>query len=194
MLRRVVGLFMLLAATALAAAVSVRSPILRGNQAFMAGDPANAESFYRSARQRRPSSGVALFNLGEVAAVEQHYVEAVDDFQRAAVLLSSRKDQARAHYNRGHALFRLGKLTEALGAFENALGLDPDDEDARYNVTLVRSLLEQQQQDDGSRIRPLPREEAERVLDQTATHVLQSAPRQASPGTGPRRGGDEPDK
>lgn len=49
---------------------------------------------------------------------------------------------ADGHYNRGNALARLGRYGEAIAAYEQALQLDPNMEDAAYN----KSLLEQQQQ------------------------------------------------
>ncbi len=50
----------------------------------------------------------------------------------------------RAQYNRGNSLARLGRLDEAVDAYEQALAKNPDDEDARFNNELVEALLEQQ--------------------------------------------------
>ena len=47
-------------------------------------------------------------------------------------------------YNRGNALARAGRLEEALDAYDRALELEPENEDARYNRDLVEKLLEQQ--------------------------------------------------
>lgn len=49
-------------------------------------------------------------------------------------------------YNQGNALARLGRLEEALTAFEAALAADPDMEDAQHNRAVVEELLKQQQQ------------------------------------------------
>ncbi len=66
-------------------------------------------------------------------------------FTEAAQLLQERKN-SRALYNRGNALARSGKLEEALKAYNEALKLNPEDQDAVFNRDLVRKLLEQQQQ------------------------------------------------
>lgn len=62
------------------------------------------------------------------------------EFEQAERLLAGRLD-ADAHYNRGNALARQGKLPEALLAYEAALALRPGDADTRANRDLVQSLL-----------------------------------------------------
>jgi Ca-activated chloride channel family protein len=56
-------------------------------------------------------------------------------------------DTALGHYNRGNALARQGQLPEALAAYDAALKLAPNDEDAQYNRGLVAKALEQQKQE-----------------------------------------------
>jgi Ca-activated chloride channel family protein len=65
----------------------------------------------------------------------------------------SRLDGADAHYNKGNALAQLGEFDAALQAYDQALELDPDMDDARFNRELVekmkRQQQEQEQQQDG---------------------------------------------
>ena len=46
-----------------------------------------------------------------------------------------------AHYNRGNALAKQGKLSDALAAYDAALALRPSDADTRHNRDLVQRLL-----------------------------------------------------
>ncbi|MDO3385768.1 VWA domain-containing protein [Gilvimarinus sp. SDUM040013] len=55
-------------------------------------------------------------------------------------------DTAQAHYNRGNALAQQGKLDEASAAYDKALQLQPDMQDAAANKALVEQLKQQQQQ------------------------------------------------
>jgi Ca-activated chloride channel family protein len=52
-------------------------------------------------------------------------------------------------YNLGNALARLGEFESAIGAYEEVLDIDPDNEDARYNLKLLRQAQDQQQSESG---------------------------------------------
>ncbi len=79
--------------------------------------------------------GTARYRAGD-------YAGAVESFAQS--------DSARAHYNRGNALARLGELQAALDAYDQALARQPDHEDAAANRRLIEQLKEQQQeQQDG---------------------------------------------
>ena len=52
-------------------------------------------------------------------------------------------------YNLGNALAKLGEFESAIGAFEEVLEQNPDDEDALYNRDLLKDMLEQQQDSEG---------------------------------------------
>jgi len=59
----------------------------------------------------------------------------------------SNRDSADAHYNRGNALALMGEFDAAIAAYDSALSLEPDMEDARLNRELLEKLKEQQEQE-----------------------------------------------
>lgn len=65
----------------------------------------------------------------------------------AAVAGFSAENTADAHYNRGNALALTGNFEEAIVAYNIALAIEPEHEDALYNKEIVEKLLEQQEQE-----------------------------------------------
>ncbi len=103
-----------------------RRPDQQASQAFDAGDVKQAaERFIDPAWK-----GVAQYRAG--------------DYQGALQSLETQKD-LNSLYNKGNALARLGQYPEAIKAYEEALQLKPDHEDARYNRDLIRQALKQSQ-------------------------------------------------
>ncbi|MGK2926031.1 MAG: VWA domain-containing protein [Lysobacterales bacterium] len=68
-----------------------------------------------------------------------------DDYANAREAWA-RSDSADAHYNRGNALTRLGEYEAALAAYDEALALQPDMEDARHNREVAEQLRQEQEQ------------------------------------------------
>ncbi|UHD14934.1 VWA domain-containing protein [Thiocapsa bogorovii] len=64
------------------------------------------------------------------------------DYERALSALSDAPDPD-ADYNRGNALARLGRIDEAIAAYERVLERDADHADARYNLELLEALRDQ---------------------------------------------------
>jgi Ca-activated chloride channel family protein len=102
----------------------------------------------RKLEQGAPGDAAELFESPEWRAVAQYRAE---DYRASAAEFAER-DDARSLYNLGNALARQGEFESALDAYEQALEMDPDDADAAYNRDLIRSMLEQQaeqEQEDG---------------------------------------------
>ncbi len=84
----------------------------------------------------------ALFEDGEWRAVARYRAK---DYANSAAGFAERGD-TRNLYNLGNAMAMLGELDSAIDAYEQVLEMDPDDEDAAYNLDLVKSFKDQQQQ------------------------------------------------
>jgi Ca-activated chloride channel family protein len=63
-------------------------------------------------------------------------------FEDSAASLSN-VDSALGHYNRGNALAKAGQLPAAIAAYDRALELDPNHEDARFNRDLLQQYLDE---------------------------------------------------
>ena len=103
-------------------------PDRQAYEAIQANDAARAAELFEDPAWR----GAAQYRAGDFAS---------------SVATLGALDDAEAHYNRGNALARSGQLEPAVQAYDRALGLDPEHEDARYNRELLEELLRQQQEE-----------------------------------------------
>ncbi|MDJ0958166.1 MAG: VWA domain-containing protein [Arenicellales bacterium] len=55
-------------------------------------------------------------------------------------------DTPESNYNRGNALARLGRIQDAIESYQHTLQQQPDHEDAKYNLELLKELLDQKNQ------------------------------------------------
>jgi Ca-activated chloride channel family protein len=102
-------------------------PDQRAAQSFAQADYQAASSAFQDPDWR----AAARYRAGD-------YEGAIEDLDGSA--------GAESDYNRGNALARLGRLDDAIAAYERALEQEPELEDARANLELLRRLKEQQQQ------------------------------------------------
>jgi Ca-activated chloride channel family protein len=114
----------------------------KGEEQRAADSWEEALKFYRDAEIEKPESPELSYNLGNVMYQQEKYQDAMDRYYRA--LSSDGVDhQAWAWYNLGNTLFRSGKYPESVQAYEKCLDLTPDDEDAKYNLELVRKKMKE---------------------------------------------------
>jgi tetratricopeptide (TPR) repeat protein len=135
-----------------------------GNRSYRRGDYPRAVERYREAIARQGGSprlqynlGTALLQLGDPAARERLL---------AALEAQSPELRARAFYNLGNALAHGSErpdeeqLRSAIEAYRRSLLLDPEREEARWNLELTMRRLEQRQsQMQGPESRPQAPEE-----------------------------------
>ncbi|MDR7089070.1 vWA domain-containing protein [Cellvibrio fibrivorans] len=97
---------------------------------------------YEKLQQEQAAEAAQQFDHPDWKASAQYragdYEEAAKNFAQS--------DDADAHYNRGNALAKASKLPDAIKAYDQALKLNPELEDAKINRKLVEELLKQQQQ------------------------------------------------
>ncbi len=99
-----------------------------------AGDPAGAEDAARRALRLDPTSFWAWFVMGHCHFAQERFLEAAGDFSACTAIGSP---FAWVHFNRGLALARAGRLDPARDAYDHALRIDPDFNEARVNRALI---------------------------------------------------------
>ncbi|MCH7697353.1 MAG: VWA domain-containing protein [Chloroflexi bacterium] len=144
-----VGLLSTLLLVGAACSSAAADLIAEGNRAYERADYAEALESFRRAAVDDPDRPEPHYNAGATLHRLEEY-----ELAAAATVRSFPIDDpleaAQAYYNLGSHYALLGELDEAFSAFRQALLLDPDDVDGKYNLELVRQLMIQQVTAEGS--------------------------------------------
>lgn len=125
---------------------SQSSEVAKGNEEYEKKRYRNAESAYRESLKKDSKQFAGNYNLGNSLYRQNKYEEAGQQFLNAAANNNDPQKQARAMYNMGNALLKSEKYQESIEAYKRSLRLNPDDENARYNLSYALKKLKQQQQ------------------------------------------------
>jgi Ca-activated chloride channel family protein len=131
---------------------------------------------YEQALQRKPDDPRLHFNAGVAAYRQGKFEQAAKHFNEALPARDLQL-QERAYYNLGNTLYRAGEAAgdpqktqtaweDALKRFDNAIKLNTNNADAKFNYEFVKKKLEelkQQQQQQNQQKPPEPSEEAKKA-------------------------------
>ncbi|MDD5066065.1 MAG: tetratricopeptide repeat protein [bacterium] len=128
------------------------SKINKGNKLYKKQDYDQALQKYIEAEVNNPGSPFTRYNIGNTYYQQSDYEKAVAELNKA---LSSKDNKFRekAYYNLGNAYYRMNDYAGAIEHYKKALEIDPADEDAKYNIEIIRKRMQenktnQQQQQD----------------------------------------------
>ncbi len=105
--------------------------------------------------EKHPLDPRPLYNMGNLSH-EAGDLTAAEDFYKTAAPRARGQLASRLAYNLGTTLLKEGKLEEAISSFAEALRLDPENEDAKYNLELAALLLQMAQSQADSSACPNP--------------------------------------
>lgn len=138
---------MLLFLTALSVTAQTdRQYIRQGNKQFHMGDYPNAEVSYRKAIEQNPKNPQASFNLGNALMAQKKDSAAVTQFENASRLETNPLRKAQSFHNIGVICQTHKMYGEAIEAYKNALRLNPNDDETRYNLVLCKHQKQKQDQ------------------------------------------------
>lgn len=134
-----------------------RRLVRKGNRQYERGDYDSSIDNYSRALRYDPTSFEAKFNTANVQfrkafvdslQMDVKMLEKAEKSLRKLAQDSTRTDIERADvaYNLGNSLFAQQKFKEALTCYRDAMRLNPEDKEAKYNYALTKEMLKQQQQ------------------------------------------------
>lgn len=148
---------MVLCCGLLAGAVETRASI--GEDAYEAEDYLTASQYYTEQLERTPDDPMLHYNYGTAAYKNNLFDDAAQSFTEA-LKSGDLQLQELAYYNRGNAYFQQGQESvatdkqhtidlwqQAVQSYEGALALNEANDDASFNLELVKKKLEELQKE-----------------------------------------------
>ncbi len=139
--------------------------ISRGNREYDDENHEAALEYYMKAQGLDSTHAVPHFNAGDAFYRMGKFPEGAKEFLRSA---ASQTDSvaAMSYYNLGNSMLKANDLQSAIEAYKRSLLMDPDDEDAKYNLELAMRMLEQQQQQEQQQEQNQDEEDAKKKKDE----------------------------
>ncbi len=128
-----------------------RKYIRNGNKLYNQRDYEHAEVNYSKAIEKNDKNPQAHYNLGNALFAQRKDSAAVVKFEKAAQLETNPLRKSQSYHNMGVICQQNKMYGEAIEAYKQALRLNPNDDETRYNLVLCQQEKkkqdEQNQQD-----------------------------------------------
>ena len=164
-------------------AVSPYQAVQQGNALYQSGKYAEAAEQYGSASQMVPDAAEVHFNQGNAAYKQQDYRKAHEHYTQA-LQTADRTLEGKVKYNLGNVEYQqalqnlqqpqvaMPHLRSAMTYYRDSLDIDPQQQDARYNLELSHLLLHKLQQEQQQ---PKPQQQQGQPQDQQQQDQQQQA-------------------
>jgi len=133
-----------LAATA--AQAQERKLVREGNELYQQKKYKEAAGIYQQALKEQPNFVPGAFNLGNALIQQKQFDAARKVMDNTAKASKDPVVQGGAQYNKGNTYMSEQQWQQAVDAYKTSLRRNPQDQDAKYNLSYALSKLKQQQQ------------------------------------------------
>ncbi len=127
-------------------AQSLRSLVNDGNEMYEKQQYADAEVEYRKSLEKDKDLMEGSYNLGNAVHKQQRFDEAIQNYHQAIGKTTDKNVQSKLYYNMGNSYFEGQQYRESINAYKRSLKLNPNDDDAKYNLAYAYKKLKEQQQ------------------------------------------------
>lgn len=150
-IKLVILLIALLSFFSLTAQKAVRKNIKQGNRSYNEQKYEHAASKFEEAVKIDPNSPEANYNLGNTLYRQKEWGKSVEQQQQYQLIENENEQQVAASWhNIGNALLHKKDLQNSMEAYKMALRINPEDDEARYNLAVVQKMIndEEEEQED----------------------------------------------
>ncbi len=160
-------------------------PLSDGNKAYKEGDYEKAAQHYKEAISTNPSSAAASYNLANALYKQKHFDSARAQMEQAKKLTGEAEIQSRLNYNQGNSYMEAEQWQEAIERYKDALRANPNDQDAKYNLSYAWKMWKRQQEQN---------QDQQKNQDQNQDHNQDQDQNQDQDSSGDDQGKEEGDK
>ncbi|HHU42414.1 MAG TPA: tetratricopeptide repeat protein [Fermentimonas caenicola] len=167
---------MMLISVTVSAQKDVRKNIRKGNKEYKEQKFSEAADYFSKAVEGNPNSQEANYNLGNTLYRQKEWDKAIEQYNQSNALEQENPIKVSAGmHNIGNAMLQKKQLKESMEAYKMALRLNPQDDEARYNLAVVQKMIQdEEQQSDGEN----DQEQQEQEQDQQQNQQNQPQPPQ----------------
>ena len=135
---------------AVSAQKDVRKNIRKGNKEYRQEKFSDAVKFYENAVEENAASKEANFNLGNALYRQKEWDQAIEKYNHYTSLEQEKPEEASAAWhNIGNAMLQKKELQGSMEAYKMALRLNPQDDEARYNLAVVQKMTQDEEEQGG---------------------------------------------
>ncbi len=139
-----ISAFCLLAGTASAQG---EKHVREGNKLYEQKKFKEAGSAYQQALLKNPTYVPGMFNLGNTLYQQKQYEASRKVLDAAAKNAKDKNSKSGVNYNIGNTYMSEKKWEDAIASYKKALRANPQDADAKYNLSYAQAMLKKDQQD-----------------------------------------------
>lgn len=122
-----------------------------GNKLYEQKKYKEATQAYMDAIKKNPNNATGLFNLGNALYQQKQYDATRKALEAAAKVSKDKGSRSAADYNTGNTYMQERKWEDAISSYKQALRNNPQDADAKYNLSYAEQMLKKQQQNGGGK-------------------------------------------
>ncbi len=120
--------------------------IQQGNKLYEQQKYKEAADDYAKAVAKDPNNTSGLFNLGNSLYQQKKFDDSRKVMTQTAGLTKDKAGKAAANYNIGNTYMSQQKWEDAVNAYKQTLRNNPQDVDAKYNLSYAEQMMKKQQQ------------------------------------------------
>lgn len=126
-------------------AQSTRGLVNDGVDNYEENNYSDAEVNFKKGVESDMENFESRFNLGDAIYKQGRYEEALEEFKNSISLAQTDEQKAKIFHNLGNTFLKAQKLQESIGAYKEALKINPNDLETKYNLSYALKQMQNQQ-------------------------------------------------